>query len=494
MEILHLTFEGIDPLRGIVFGIYFLALALLALYALHRLYLVFIHWRFRSRAARPARKFKQLPLLTVQVPIFNEQAVCERVIQAVCQLDYPKERLEIQILDDSTDETSEIIHVTVQHWQTKGYDISHLHRPIRTGFKAGALAHGLKIAKGTLIAVFDADFVPSPDFANRLIHYFTDDQIGMVQARWGHLNAAHSALTRVQSILLDGHFAIEHPSRNVSGRFFNFNGTAGIWRKQCIFDAGGWAHDTLTEDLDISYRAQMKGWKFVYVLDHVSPGELPVELSAFKSQQHRWAKGSTQTARKILPTLLGSTLPLKVKLEALTHLTEYFAYVFMVILVLLLVPSMWLRTQDTSWMILHLDLPIFFISFFSKYAFYLAAHREAVGTWRGIARWMPFVMAIGIGLSINNCRGVIEALVGHHSDFIRTPKYNLLPGEGTRRRHYRIPFTWDIYIEFVLALYFLLAIFFAIYFQLWLALPILLIFLVSFAYTSITTLSELVGN
>ena len=460
---------------------YFLALALLALYASHRLYLVYIHWKFRDQWANPTATFTRLPLLTVQVPIFNEKTVCERVIQAVCQLDYPKNRLEIQILDDSTDETSYLIQKAVRRWQKKGHDISQLHRRGRPGFKAGALSEGLKVAKGNFLAVFDADFVPSPDFAKRLIHYFTDDNIGMVQARWGHINAAHSGFTRAQSILLNGHFAIEHPSRHASGCFFNFNGTAGIWRRECIVDAGGWDHDTLTEDLDISYRAQMKGWKFVYALDHVAPGELPVELGALKSQQHRWAKGSTQTARKILPTLLGSTLPLKVKLEALTHLTGYFGYVWVVLLALLLVPSIWLRPQDTSWTIRHLDLPVFLFSFCSKYAFYVAAHREAMGTWRGVGRWMPWVMAIGIGLSINNCRGVIEALVGKSSNFVRTPKYNLLPGNNRGDIPYRNPITWDIYIEILLVLYFLFALFIAIHSNLWEAVPILLVFLISFA-------------
>jgi hypothetical protein len=312
----------------------------------------------------------------------------------------------------------------------------------------------------------------------------------MVQARWGHLNADHSALTRVQSMLLDGHFVIEHTARNRSGRFFNFNGTAGIWRPSCIRDAGGWQHDTLTEDLDLSYRAQMRGWKFVYLPDHVAPAELPVEMAAFKSQQHRWAKGSIQTARKLLPGLLRSELPWHVKLEALAHLTANVGYLLMVVLALLVVPAVWLRGVHSPWLIAAVDLPIFAASTLSVAAFYMTAQRISTGSWKGIARRVPFLMAVGIGLSINNSRAVIEALVGKNSEFRRTPKYNLRAGERLTARRYRGGVSVDTWIELILALYFAVAIGATIARGLWGAVPFLLLFGAGFGYTSISTLLQ----
>ena len=350
---------------------------------------------------------------------------------------------EIQILDDSTDETTRVCAESAEHYRSLGFDIVHLHRSDRSGFKAGALEAGMQVAQGELIAIFDADFVPAPDFGAKLVHHFTDPSVGMVQARWGHLNAHHSALTRVQSMLLDGHFVIEHTARNRSGSFFNFNGTAGIWRRQCIIDAGGWQHDTLTEDLDLSYRAQMAGWKFVFLPDEVAPAELPIEMGAFKSQQHRWAKGSIQTARKLLPRLLRSKLPLRVKLEATAHLTANVGYLMMIVMALTVIPAVWIRGSTSPWLIAAIDLPLFTGSTISIIAFYFIAHREAIGSWHGILRWIPFVMAVGIGLSINNARAVIEALAGQVSPFCRTPKYNLQGGEKISSRRYRITLNRD---------------------------------------------------
>jgi cellulose synthase/poly-beta-1,6-N-acetylglucosamine synthase-like glycosyltransferase len=481
---------GFEIVRWSVLSIYFGCLAVLSLYGAHRWYLLWLYRRHKNAAPEPKQQFETLPLLTVQLPIYNEMYVAERLIDAVCALDYPPDRLEIQVLDDSTDETREIINRCVTAHAQEGRRISHIHREDRRGFKAGALEAGLAVAKGDLIAVFDADFVPPTDFARSLIHHFTDPEVGMVQARWGHLNESYSALTRVQSILLDGHFMIEHTARNRSGRFFNFNGTAGIWRRQCIEDAGGWQHDTLTEDLDLSYRAQLAGWRFVYLATHVAPAELPLEMGAFKSQQHRWAKGSIQTARKLLPRIFKSPLPLGVKLEATAHLTANVGYVLMVVLAALVLPSVWLRASVAPWMVILVDLPIFTLSSLSVAAFYWVARREASEQDESILRWIPFLMAVGIGLSINNSRAVFEALRGQVSPFQRTPKYNLGSSEKLALRRYRVTLNRDTWIELAFAIYFAIGTGMAISAELWGAIPFLLLFELGYGYTAISTIAQ----
>jgi cellulose synthase/poly-beta-1,6-N-acetylglucosamine synthase-like glycosyltransferase len=481
----------VEPaLRWGVLAAYFGILLLLTGYGIHRWYLVLLYLRHRNDRAVPRRRFETLPTLTVQLPLYNEMYVAPRLIDAVCALDYPRERLEIQVLDDSTDETTEIVRREAERRRAEGFDIKLLHRDDRTGFKAGALEAGLAVAQGELIAIFDADFVPPPDFAQRLVHHFTDPEVGMVQARWGHLNPNHSPLTRVQSMFLDGHFMIEHTARNRSGRFFNFNGTAGMWRRSCIEDAGGWQHDTLTEDLDLSYRAQIKGWRFVFLPEEITPAELPVEVAAFKLQQHRWAKGSIQTGLKLLPRIWRSTLPFKVKTEATFHLSANVGYLLMVGLALLVVPSVWLRSAISPWTIVLVDLPIVLFSSMSVAAFYMVAQRETLGSWRGLGRWVPFLMALGIGLSINNSRAVIEALRGRTSPFHRTPKYNLRRGESVQTRRYRGAVNRDTWIELSLAVYFAGAVIAAAASGLWGSIPFLLLFEVGYAYTSLVALAQ----
>jgi cellulose synthase/poly-beta-1,6-N-acetylglucosamine synthase-like glycosyltransferase len=291
--------------------IYYLVLGVLFVYGLHRLLLVALYYRSRERLAGTKPALDEWPMVTVQLPLYNEKYVAQRLIDAVCRFDYPRKRLEIQVLDDSTDNTRELVAQHVAHYREQGFQITHIHRSDRAGFKAGALKAGLDRARGNFLAVFDADFTPEPSFLKETLPSFAESDVGMVQARWGHLNRGYSLLTRVQAIFLDGHFAIEHAARNGSGRFFNFNGTAGVWRRQAILDAGGWHHDTLTEDLDLSYRAQLAGWRFVFLPHTLAPAELPVDVNAFKRQQHRWAKGSVQTARKLLGPLLRASLPLK---------------------------------------------------------------------------------------------------------------------------------------------------------------------------------------
>ena len=476
--------------RLLVLGAYFAVLLVLSAYGIHRWQLLRLRSRHCGTAPEPAAALAPLPALTVQLPVFNEMYVVERLIDAACSLDWPADRLEIQVLDDSTDETAEMAGRRVEHWRARGLDAVHLRRGDRAGFKAGALSEGLCRSKGEFVAVFDADFVPHPGFARRLMPWFADPHVGMVQARWGHLNAAHSLLTRVQALLLDGHCLSEHAARYRSGRFFNFNGTAGIWRRRCIEDAGGWQHDTLTEDLDLSYRAQMRGWRFVFLPDEVAPAELPVEMGAFKSQQHRWARGSVETAVKLLPSLLARPLPGKVKAEAVFHLTANFGYVLTLALAVLLVPAVWLRSTWAPWTFTAVDLPLFALSSISVARFYAVAHREANGTvWAAIRR-LPALMAVGIGLSVNNGRAVFEALRRRPGEFRRTPKYNLDRGGSLRSRRYRAGVNFDTWIEAAAAIYFATSTAVAVADGLWGAVPFLGLFASGFALTAGLTLAQ----
>ncbi len=315
-----------SPFEFALLGAYFLTLVILAVFGLHRYIMVFLYFRHKDNRALPAPPPRTLPRVTVQLPLYNEMYVVDRLLESVTRIDYPRELLEIQVLDDSTDETVAIAREAVARYREAGFDIHYVHRSCRTGYKAGALDEGMKVATGEFILIFDADFVAPADILQKSLGHFDDPKVGMVQARWGHVNRDYSLLTQVQSILLDGHFILEHGGRNRAGRFFNFNGTAGIWRRSAIVDGGGWQHDTLTEDLDLSYRTQMRGWRFVFLQDVISEAEIPVEMNSFKSQQHRWAKGSIQTCKKLLPTILASDLSLPIKVEAAFHLTANFAY------------------------------------------------------------------------------------------------------------------------------------------------------------------------
>jgi cellulose synthase/poly-beta-1,6-N-acetylglucosamine synthase-like glycosyltransferase len=471
-------------MEALVIGVYLLTLTILAVYGFHRGQLVYLYYRHRKKAPQPKGRFAELPVVTVQLPMFNELYVAERLIESVAALEYPKEKLEIQVLDDSTDETRNIAKAKVEELVERGYDAVYIHRSDRTGFKAGALENGLAQARGEYLLVFDADFVPTPTIIADLIHYFTDAEIGMVQARWGHLNRDYSMLTRVQSMMLDGHFVIEHIARNRSGRFFNFNGTAGMWRKETISDAGGWQHDTLTEDMDLSFRAQLKGWRFVYVPDALAPAEIPCEMNSFKTQQFRWAKGSAQTAKKLLPIVLRSKAPLFVKLEAIFHLTNNFAYVFLILLALLQLPNMLLRQNMDRPELLLLDVPLFLATSGSIVLFYLTTHRALYSSfWEAIAR-LPLMMALGIGLSLNNARAVVEGLFGEkNSEFVRTPKHGVVRNdESWTKKKYRAGKNFYSVLEIAFGVYFIAAIGLAIFIQAWLSIPFLMLFMAGFLY------------
>jgi len=365
----------------------------------------------------------------VQLPVYNERLVVERLIDAVAALDYPRERLEIQVLDDSTDDTRAIAAAAVARHRAQGLDIVHLHRPERAGYKAGALAAGLARARGELLAVFDADFVPPPGFLRDLAPRFADPAVGMVQSRWGHLNRGRSRLTAAQATLLDAHFLLEHPTRMASGLFFNFNGTAGVWRRRCIEEAGGWSSDTLTEDLDLSYRAQLAGWRFEFAPATVARAELPIELSALKSQQRRWTKGSIQTARKLLPTLLRAPLPARVKVEAIVHLTSNLTFPTLLVVALLLPPILFGPSAAPAWLVWVLQAAVLALGLVPVILFLAAGRRAAGGRAREVLWDVPAALVLGVGLSVNNARAALEGLGGPIGDWDRTPK----TGDGGAR-------------------------------------------------------------
>jgi cellulose synthase/poly-beta-1,6-N-acetylglucosamine synthase-like glycosyltransferase len=476
----------------LILVVYFFVLSILAIYGWHRYYLVYVYMKNKDRVPSPLAPPVYLPPVTVQLPIFNEMYVADRLIDAVCEIEYPKELLQIQVLDDSTDETTEIAELAVRRHAARGFNIAYIHRVDRRGYKAGALEAGLKEATGEYVAIFDADFIPPTDFLLRTLPYFaTDPKIGMVQARWGHINQDYSLLTKIQSILLDGHFVLEHGGRNRAGHFFNFNGTAGIWRRTAIVDAGGWQHDTLTEDLDLSYRAQLAGWRFVFLPDVVSPAEVPVEMNSFKSQQHRWAKGSIQTCLKLLPRILRSKQPLKVKAEAFFHLSANFNYLLMSVLSLLMFPAMWVRYSMGWTEMLLIDVPMFFAATVSVGNFYVVSQRELYTDWRQRLKYLPFLMSIGIGLCVNNTRAVLEAIFGKQSEFARTPKYGIErdSDEWIGKKYHQAVGVQPI-IEVALGLYFTWTVFYALSNQIYGTLPFLMLFQVGFLYTGVLSILQ----
>jgi cellulose synthase/poly-beta-1,6-N-acetylglucosamine synthase-like glycosyltransferase len=479
------------PSETLILATYFFVLVILAVYGWHRYYLVYLYMKNRGRVPVPAGTQDTLPLVTIQLPIYNEMYVADRLIDAVCQIDYPRELLEIQVLDDSTDETRSVAEQAVRRNASRGVDIAYLHRTDRTGYKAGALEAGLKVAKGEFVAIFDADFIPTADFLKRTVPFFTDPKVAMVQARWGHINQEYSLLTKIQSILLDGHFVLEHGGRNRAGLFFNFNGTAGIWRRTAISDAGGWQHDTLTEDLDLSYRAQLRGWRFVFLPDLIAPAEVPVEMNSFKSQQHRWAKGSIQTCRKLLPRILRSNIPLGAKAEAFFHLTANFNYPLMCVLSVLMAPSMVIRYNMGWYEMLIIDVPLFFAATASVANFYMVCQRELHADWITRARYLPFLMSIGIGLAINNTKAVFEALLNKQSEFARTPKYRIeADADEWIGKKYRQSFVVQPMIELALGLYFTATVFYALANGIYGTLPFLVLFQIGFLYTGLLSIIQ----
>ncbi|MEQ9619291.1 MAG: glycosyltransferase family 2 protein [Deltaproteobacteria bacterium] len=475
----------------ILTSVYAVTLIFLCVFGLHRYYLSYLYTKNKDKKPSPKEKYKTLPAVTVQLPIYNEMYVVERLISSVCRIDYPGDLLEIQVLDDSTDNTTEIAARCVRGYKEQGLNIHYIHRGNREGFKAGALREGLKTVGGELIAVFDADFIPPEDFLKKTVDYFSDPEIGMVQVRWGHVNLDFSTLTKAQSILLDGHFMIEQTSRFNSGMFFNFNGTAGVLRKECIETSGGWQHDTLTEDLDLSYRAQLAGWKLIYLKDLIADAELPVDMNAFKSQQHRWAKGGVQTALKILPQIFRrKNLPLKIKSEAFFHLFGNISYLLLLILFLLMFP-VGLFWNDLVWES-GVVLSIFALAAgtLSFVLFYILTVREARGkSWRAYIKYVPLAISIGAGMAVNNSKAVLEALMAKNSEFRRTPKFAVtLKGESWRSSSYITSKDATAVIELAIGAVFLLETFLAIYLGYFGWVPFLIFIQFGFFYTGLLSI------
>jgi cellulose synthase/poly-beta-1,6-N-acetylglucosamine synthase-like glycosyltransferase len=494
------TFAGVHQLNWFDYALlipYFTMLLVLAFYGLNRYEVLFTYLRHRKRrpSSEPARRFDQLPRVTIQLPLYNERFVVERLLEEVTKVDYPRELLQIQVLDDSTDETHPFTERLCAEYRAQGHPVEYHHRKNRHGFKAGALEAGLQHATGEFVAVFDADFVVPRDFLQCTIHHFTDPGVGLVQTRWAYLNRHYNLLTEVQGMLLDGHFILEHNSRYWSGQFFNFNGTAGILRRKMIEDAGGWEHDTLTEDSDLSYRAQVKGWRFVYVPEVECYSELPVDTHGFQVQQSRWAKGLTQVALKLLMRILKADLPFGTKLEAFWHLTPNLTYPLMILTTALMLPVMMVRFYMGWQQLVLVDIPLLIATFFSVISFYVYAQkvRDPKG-WKRSIVMMPVLLAAGAALTIINSRAVMEALLGIKTSFVRTPKYAITGGKkeqvSAAPKKYRRRSGWLPYLELAFGTYFLAMVIYAIECYNFFAVPLLMIFVMGYYWAAISTLHQ----
>jgi cellulose synthase/poly-beta-1,6-N-acetylglucosamine synthase-like glycosyltransferase len=499
-EDINKTWSNISPLYQLdafdytILSVYFGILSVLAVYGGYRIKQVIDFWRYNKIVPLPKSQYSEsdLPRITVQLPLFNEMYVVERLLKSITEIDYPRDRMEIQVLDDSTDETVKLALATVDAYAAQGFDIHYIHRSDRTGFKAGALENGLKTAKGELLAIFDADFVPKPDCLRKLVDYFTDPLVGCAQMRWSHINGSYNLLTRLQTIMLDGHFVVEQTVRNRTGGFFNFNGTAGIWRRRAIELSGGWQHDTLTEDTDLSFRAQLMGWRFVYLLDEEAPSEVPVEINAFKAQQRRWAKGVMQVGIKLYGRIWASPLPMRVKLEMFFRLTGNISYPLMIVVSFLQFPLLLVRYNQGFGNLMAFDVPILFFSTVSVILFY------GTGVWyldkRRTPRMLhlPLVMALGIGLAFSNARAVLEALMGVKSEFVRTPKYRVeaTEDETWKKKKYKRKGGLLPLLELGFAFYFLLAMLYALHMHLFGTIPFLFLFFFGYGYMGVMSILQ----
>jgi cellulose synthase/poly-beta-1,6-N-acetylglucosamine synthase-like glycosyltransferase len=441
--------------------------------------MVLLYLRHRHER-QPPPPLTNAPSVTVQLPIYNERHVVERLIDAVTRLDYPRDKLQIQVLDDSTDETTALAQARVDYYRTQGFDIALIHRPERTGFKAGALQRGLETAKGEFIAIFDADFVPNPDFLQRIIPHFQGrPRLGLVQTRWGHINADYSHFTRAQALALDGHFVVEQTARQRAGLFMNFNGASGIWRKKCIEEAGSWQADTLSEDLDLSYRAQLAGWEFLYLLDVASPAEIPPQINAFKRQQFRWAKGSIQCLLKHWRALVRAPRPFFVRLQGLLHLSNYLIHPLLLILLLLTLPL--LVWPDV------MRLPLLYLGLGSMGPplLFALSQWEIYPDWRRRLTYLPLLVLLGTGIALNNTLAIGEALAKRPNRFQRTPKFGLeRHTDRWAESPYALPLNWMTLGEVLLSLYSLITVMVALAKGNYYAVPFLLLYLGGFGYVA----------
>lgn len=471
---------------------YILSLTVLFVFGSHGFIMIYYYLKFRSNVAETVETLNEYPPVTVQLPVYNEMYVVGRLIDASCSMVYPKDKLEIQVLDDSADQTVEVAASYVARYQKQGFDIKHIRRGSRQGYKAGALKYGLESARGEFVVIFDADFVPRQDFLLKTLpHFIKNKRTGMVQTRWEHINSEYSLLTRTQAMALDGHFVIEQAVRNKAGFFINFNGTAGVWRKSCILDAGNWQADTLTEDLDLSYRAQLRGWQFKYLNNVTSPAELPSEINALKSQQFRWTKGAIETARKILPDVWKSKLPVKTKVQATFHLTNNLVFPFIVVAGILNVPLVFIKHAGLYdhyfWY-----MSVFVFAFIGSFMFYLFSQKDVYKDWRRRLFLFPVFMAGSMGLAVNNSRAVLEGLLRKKSEFVRTPKYSIRDKNDSwfNKMYVPVKLSPTVVIEIILAIYCLFGVASSIYFLEIAAVPFQLLFFLGFSFVSVMSLKH----
>ncbi|MCX6137625.1 MAG: glycosyltransferase family 2 protein [Ignavibacteriales bacterium] len=471
---------------------YFFALLVLGIFGSHGFVMVYHYFKHRDNKDPENLPMPEFPKVTIQLPIYNEMYVVRRLIEASCAIEYPADKLEIQVLDDSTDETVELVARIVREMQARGHNILHIRRSNRQGFKAGALKEGLKTATGDYIAIFDADFVPRQKFLMKtLVHFFTDPKIGMVQTRWEHLNGEYSLLTRTQAMALDGHFVMEQTYRNKAGFFINFNGTGGVWRKSCIEDAGNWQSDTLTEDLDLSYRAQLRGWKFKFLRDVTSPAELPAEINALKSQQFRWTKGAIETARKMLPAVWKSDLSLRMKVHSTFHLTSNFAFPFTLVAAVLNVPLLFIKHAGGYEPYFEV-LSVFIFAFLGSFLFYTFSQVDVHADWRRRIFLFPLFMAGSMGFAVNNSKAVFEGLFKKKSEFVRTPKYSINEKKDSwkDKKYVPVKLNWTVFVEIALALYCSVGVVSAIYYLEIAAVPFQLLFCMGFSFVSFLSVQQ----
>jgi cellulose synthase/poly-beta-1,6-N-acetylglucosamine synthase-like glycosyltransferase len=474
---------------------YFISLFILFVFGSHGFIMLYYHKKYKEVKHIPNGNMKMNSKVTIQLPLYNEFYVVERLINAICEIDYPKELIEIQVLDDSTDETVNVTAEIVAKKQKEGFNISHIRRNSRKGFKAGALKEGMKSATGEYIAIFDADFIPHKNFLKKTLSFFTDEKVGMVQTRWEHLNGDYSLLTKAQALALDGHFVIEQSVRNKAGFFINFNGTGGVWKRSCIEDAGNWHDDTLTEDLDLSYRAQLNGWKFIFLKDFTSPAELPSEINALKSQQFRWTKGAIETAKKILPLVWKSNVPLRVKLQSTFHLTNNIVFPFILLAAILNVPLIFIKNSGPHEAYFAI-LSLFVLAFVSSFLFYLYSQKDVRSDWRKKIVLFPLFMAGSMGFAVNNSRAVVEGLLNRKSEFVRTPKFRVESNRDSwvGKRYLTNKLRLSVIVELIMAVYCLIGIISSIYFAEIAALPFQILFFTGFAFVSLTSIKHAWGK
>ncbi len=483
-------------MENVILIVYFVSLCVLFGFGIHGLLLLYYYRKTYAKNFADVTMPLEIPKVTIQLPVFNEYNVVERLIYSVCEIEYPKDKLEIQVLDDSTDETVELCKKVVNEMSGKGFNIKYIHRDNRQGYKAGALKYGLESAEGEFVAIFDADFVPNKDFLMKTIPHFVDSNIGMVQTRWEHLNEEFSFLTKAQALALDGHFVIEQQVRNKAGFFINFNGTAGVWRKACIFDAGNWQADTLTEDLDLSYRAQLKGWKFRFLNDVTSPAELPADINALKTQQFRWTKGAVETAIKMLPKVFKADLSNKVKFECFMHLSSNIVFPFIIVVALLNVPLVVIKNTVGGFDEYYSLMSVFVLASISTFLFYTYAQKAIHLDWRKRLLLFPIFLAGSMGFAVNNTKAVMEALLGIKSGFARTPKEGIV---GTQKvvqtkKYLQRRIKGTVIFELFMTLYFIVGIGISAYHLEIAAIPFQLLFLMGFGTVGYMSLKHALGR